>query len=735
MAAFFSTQLDFIFFFYGLAFILLGATCFSIARSGARAEPWIVLGAFAYIHGAGEWLDLFALIVGDTAAFAAMRIALMTGSYLFLMEFARLEAIRFGTRLPGRWVYLPLALSVVLGGAMGGPSGAGAVARYAVGLSGALAASWTFARHAEALSGGARRFAIFAAVGFALYGVAAGAIVRAAPFWPASVVNYDWFAGLTGTPIQLVRGLLACWIAFSIWSIRQHQLALEVSSELYTAYLRKQFAWTVAAMAAILLSGWMLTDFLGGIYKQTVQAEARSDLDLLSSRLAGETGAVEGMVKTLAGSPSILPFLVGGSRQSDERAQSVLDLHVEASGAGLGLVLDLSGTVVASSTRRDGAAPSSADYRSHSYFQAAVAGGAGHQFAFDAASRRLDYSASYPVRDNRGKIIGVAVLTKSFASFEADLGQFDRPYFFIDPDGVVAMTNRPNLLLRTMWPLSAERMSELTRRFGTLDGRPMSKREIVDATWLTVDGERDYARRSLAPHSRWSLVILTPSREIFASRVLGIVVTLLVTLMTLIYLIGKERWLHDSVQMDKRLRLQQLARDLGQQAITDPLTGLFNRLKFDQALAGEMLRAGRYKTPLSLVLYDVDNFKTINDTYGHQIGDKALVRLSQVVPGLIRSSDLLARWGGEEFVLLTPGSDARMASQAAEKLREAIGQIELEEIGKVTCSFGVTQFVDGDTAEAFISRADGALYNAKINGRNRVEVALKPVSTKTGLVA
>jgi diguanylate cyclase (GGDEF)-like protein len=204
---------------------------------------------------------------------------------------------------------------------------------------------------------------------------------------------------------------------------------------------------------------------------------------------------------------------------------------------------------------------------------------------------------------------------------------------------------------------------------------------------------------------------------------LGIIVTLLVALMTLIYLFGKERWIHDNVQMEKRLKLQELARDLRFQATTDPLTGLSNRLRFNQALASEMLRSMRYETPLSLVLYDVDNFKSVNDTHGHQIGDKVLVQLSQFVPSLLRNTDLLARWGGEEFVILTPGSDGEMAYQAAEKLRKAVEQIKFDDIGTLTCSFGVAQYVFGDTAESLTSRADDALYRAKLNGRNQVELA------------
>jgi diguanylate cyclase (GGDEF)-like protein len=452
------------------------------------------------------------------------------------------------------------------------------------------------------------------------------------------------------------------------------------------------------------------------------------------SRLTGETTTVDGMVKALAGSPSVLPLLVGGSRQDQADAQSVLDLDVDASGAKLGYILDKSGTVVASSDHGDAAR--SGAFRSSSYFQQSIAGEPGYHFSFDAVNRERDYYASYPIRARcGGSIVGVAVLKKSLDGLEVDLAQFDQPYFLIDPDGVVVLTNQQKMLFRALWPLSAEKHLALAQQFGKLNDRPRLAQQIVDATWINVDGERHYARRRYANHSQWSLVILEPTREIFASRVLGIVVTLLVALMTLIYLFGKERWIHDNVQMDKRLKLQELARDLRFQATTDPLTGLSNRLKLNQALATEMLRSLRYATPLSVVLYDVDNFKAVNDTHGHQIGDKVLIQLSQFVQSLLRNTDLLARWGGEEFVILTPESDGEMAYQAAEKLRNAIEQIRFDEIGTVTCSFGVAQYVYGDAAESLISRADDALYRAKLNGRNRVELASRPPMVQAGLVS
>src|ERR1700733_6840616 len=138
MAAFLSTQLDFILFFYGLAFLLLGAVCLSISSGERGEESWGVLGLFAVAHGVGEWLDLTALIISDSPAFPVVRIALMTGSFMLLMEFARRNAIRFGLKLQGRWLYPPLVLLVALGGFRGGLNTARGPARSGVGFLGGV---------------------------------------------------------------------------------------------------------------------------------------------------------------------------------------------------------------------------------------------------------------------------------------------------------------------------------------------------------------------------------------------------------------------------------------------------------------------------------------------------------------------------------------------------------------------------------------------------------------------
>jgi hypothetical protein len=309
IAAFFTSQLDFIFFSYGLAFILLGAVCFAVARLRGGQVCWLMLGLFGAIHGLTEWLDLLALLIPDSDTFRLVRILLMAGSFLLLMECARQMAIRFGVTLPALPLYFVVILLVAIGGAEGGLAMAGAFARYAIGFVSAMAASSVFVLQAREFSGVTRGLAYLAAAGFALYAVAAGLIVPAAPFWPASIINQTWFFQQTGIPVQLLRGMLACMLAFSVWAIWGQLLIAEVSLDHYTRHLQRHFIWTLTALAAILMCGWTLTQFLGITYEHNLEESAQGEINLLASRLNSETAIVDGMVRALAGTPSLLPLL------------------------------------------------------------------------------------------------------------------------------------------------------------------------------------------------------------------------------------------------------------------------------------------------------------------------------------------------------------------------------------------------------------------------------------------
>ena len=156
-------------------------------------------------------------------------------------------------------------------------------------------------------------------------------------------------------------------------------------------------------------------------------------------------------------------------------------------------------------------------------------------------------------------------------------------------------------------------------------------------------------------------------------------------------------------------------------ALTDSLTGVANRLHFDRILDAAIGQAGRYGTALSLLMLDLDHFKRVNDTQGHAVGDQVLKEFARVAQSLLRSSDLLARWGGEEFVVATPSTGLDPALRLAERLRAAVQAHAFPVIGSLTVSIGVAEYLPGDTDAALLERADQALYRAKALGRNRVE--------------
>ncbi len=157
---------------------------------------------------------------------------------------------------------------------------------------------------------------------------------------------------------------------------------------------------------------------------------------------------------------------------------------------------------------------------------------------------------------------------------------------------------------------------------------------------------------------------------------------------------------------------------------TDPLTSVANRLRLDEVFVKEIDRAMRHGRPFAIIILDLDHFKDVNDTHGHQVGDEVLKTAARLVDDLIRETDVLGRWGGEEFLVVSPETDLARALDLAERIRRGIEDYSFEVAGRVTASLGVAAFQTGDTTESLLSRADTALYQAKHLGRNRVEPTL-----------
>ncbi len=197
---------------------------------------------------------------------------------------------------------------------------------------------------------------------------------------------------------------------------------------------------------------------------------------------------------------------------------------------------------------------------------------------------------------------------------------------------------------------------------------------------------------------------------------------------------GVDYWIHTMIEplLDERgvkIGYTAIAQDITDRkrverlSTTDALTELSNRRRLDDFFEQAIIQASRYQRPLSILIFDIDHFKRVNDEFGHQVGDRLLQQLARLTRERVRETDLLGRWGGEEFLIICPETDLTGARRLAELLHQVIGEHEFTAIHHLSCSFGVAQWQDGETAAQLFRRGDDALYRAKAAGRDRVEVA------------
>jgi diguanylate cyclase (GGDEF)-like protein len=194
--------------------------------------------------------------------------------------------------------------------------------------------------------------------------------------------------------------------------------------------------------------------------------------------------------------------------------------------------------------------------------------------------------------------------------------------------------------------------------------------------------------------------------------------------------------LYRALQLSQRVRAQLIrekqlveintildsqSRRLDLKSKTDHLTGVFNRRGLEESLQLVLNERRDNQTPIALIMFDLDHFKSINDTYGHLMGDEVLIKVAQLVQQQIRHNDIFARWGGEEFVIVCKDATARQAEILAEKIREYISNYHFDNDLNITASFGVADISSNESLESLFVNADLALYQAKNNGRNKVE--------------
>jgi diguanylate cyclase (GGDEF)-like protein/PAS domain S-box-containing protein len=225
------------------------------------------------------------------------------------------------------------------------------------------------------------------------------------------------------------------------------------------------------------------------------------------------------------------------------------------------------------------------------------------------------------------------------------------------------------------------------------------------------------AERGKCPVTDLNQVVDKSERVLINAK--GENIPILKTVVTL--MIQQRKYILDSfIDISERKLMEEELRRL---SITDNLTQTYNRTKHEEIIKRETERTKRYLNPLSISMFDIDHFKAVNDTFGHNVGDYVLKTIAQIVKNSLRELDYLVRWGGEEFLIIAPDTTVRGAEIMAERIRKLIESYKFDKVDKLTVSFGVTQFKEDENQDTFIKRADDAMYQAKEKGRNRVEVS------------
>ncbi|WP_207061175.1 sensor domain-containing diguanylate cyclase [Motiliproteus sp. SC1-56] len=528
--------------------------------------------------------------------------------------------------------------------------------------------------------------------------------------------------------LDIVHAVVVCIVALVVWLdivfyVEEGDPALRPAREVARDHRVKYGVWLGISLLLVLFAGWYGVQVLGENAIDSVKGRTQAATEILSNQIRDEIARADLAANILAKSINV-PEVFTSPEQSHSEVKLILDQMSSVLESSVAFLMRTDGHVPLASSNAEGLAGSNFGFLP--YFQESVAYGlVGRDFAVEPNLTDRGYYVSHPVFTDNRTLAGVAVVKKLLAQGNREFKTFEN-WFLLDPNGVIFISGREDLLLKSLWNFPEARKQELTR-IGHLGPGPFEAifpQQLSDGDEVTFEGRPSVASIIDINAAGWKAAVIGDfSHEVQSQRLSGIGVTLFVSLFILTYFIVAQREAVFEQQMaEDKIMLESMNDQLELQAATDRLTGAFNRHKFESILQDEVSRANRYGTSFSLALFDIDHFKSINDTFGHQAGDEVLKGLVGLVREHERATDQLVRWGGEEFIVMMPMTNLAGARVMAERLRKAIEKHAFPHGKPVTASFGIAQY-DGTPVDGFLNRIDEALYRAKDNGRNQVQEA------------
>jgi diguanylate cyclase (GGDEF)-like protein/PAS domain S-box-containing protein len=602
---------------------------------------------------------------------------------------------------------------------------------------------------------------------------------------------------------------------------------------------RRRYFYSILLILLLIVAvfGWFVTDHLGNNARQEIIRENQTSALTVSIYVSSTLNYLEGAVKSLAGSPWIAPALMSRADQNIENANSALDRYNSALNASVSYLMDADGMTVASSNRKDPDSFVGMSYRFRPYFQEAAKGKPDRYYAMGVTSGKRGFYASCPVQNRLGKVLGVVTMKKDLDEMETFISKY--PFcFLVSPDGIIFLSSKPAMDLKSLWPLDKTIQEELiaSRQFGNKPFEAVMKKEIADGAEVTLEGDDYFVSRKVIDSDGWSIVLLSPTNRVRSYKLIGILATFSVCLLILIFsgviyvtdrsreavrqsqesykslaeksiagvyvvqdgrfrfinsnaasfagytreeLLGRDASIlispedREQVRRNARAMLldegnspyefriitkqgealwimetvasilyegrpailgnsmniterKQAEEKIRQMAYHDSLTGLPNRKLFSDRLGIALAQAKRNQKGVAVTMLDLDHFKDVNDTLGHDVGDHLLKAAAERLSAALRKGDTVARFGGDEFVLILPDlKGIEDVIQVAQKIVESFRKpflIDTHEL-LVTTSIGIAVYPhDGTDEGILLKNADIAMYQVKQAGRDRYRI-------------
>lgn len=493
----------------------------------------------------------------------------------------------------------------------------------------------------------------------------------------------------------------------------------------YSTKFIKRLVLTLLALGVCLAIGWQVSNSTESQYNTSISNHVKNKLDIYLSFLENELSKYKLLVKILSEQSNVRSPLVNKKKQKDNKLDRDLNLYLENFNkvikSSFSFVMNMEGDVVASSNWKNKKSFVGRYYGFRPYFKKAIRGKITNYLAFGATTGVPGLFYSSPIYNTKKAVVGVAVIKFSLKALSPNWHSNDDNLYITDENDVIFITNRDKYKFYSMG--NNKKIDEInkkpkgTKKYAgkTIKPMPILSKEKNNNNMIIKLSEDNTTHTYFTSDSNlkgfnWLVHVYAKYDDLMHRRVINISLAILIFLTTI--LLG--------MYVHQRKTFMQRMYD---NAIKDPLTKLYTRLYMHEKCDVMLDKAFKKKTKdLSLALFDIDHFKSINDTHGHNIGDIALAKVAEVINESVREQDLPVRYGGEEFLILLEANIEQakiVAERVRKKVEDLIIKFDDKEL-KLTISCGIALYKDSESIDELISRADTHLYKAKDGGRNQV---------------